>query len=56
MQQGTGVGTGVQLLTVERECLLLEADVKHSEVQILFSLLNAPPPSALSQSVAWIAV
>ena len=28
VQQGTGVGTGVQLLTVEQECLLLEADVK----------------------------
>ena len=40
VQQGTGVGTGVQLLTVEQECLLLEADVKHSEVQNLFSLLN----------------
>ena len=39
-QQGTGVGTGVQLLTVEQECLLLEADVRHSEVQNLFSLLN----------------
>ena len=26
VQQGTGVGTGVQLLTVEQECLLLEAD------------------------------
>ena len=32
--------TGVQLLNVEQECLLLEADVKHySEVQNLFSLL-----------------
>ena len=31
MQQGTGVGTGVQLLTVEQECQLLEANVKHSE-------------------------
>ena len=40
-------GTGVQLLTVEQECLLLEADVKHSEAENLFSLLNAPPPSAL---------
>ena len=29
-----------KLLTVEQECLLLEADVKHSEVQNLFSLLN----------------
>ena len=56
VQQGTGVGTGVQLLTVEQECLLLEADVKHSDVHSLFSLLNAPPPSALFQSVAWIAV
>ena len=45
-QQGT-VGTGAQLLTVEQECLLLQAAVKHSEVQNLFSLLNAPPPSAL---------
>ena len=26
VQQGTGVGTGVQLLTVEQQCLLLEAD------------------------------
>ena len=42
VQQGTGVGTGVQLLTVEQECLSLEADVKHSEVQHLFSLLNEP--------------
>ena len=41
VQQGSGVGTGVQLLTVEQEWLLLEADVKHSEVQNLFSLLNA---------------
>ena len=41
VQQGTGVGTRVQLLTVEQECLLLEADVKHSEVS------NAQPPSAL---------
>ena len=40
VQQGTGVGTGVQRLTVEQESLLLEADVKHSEVQNLFSLLN----------------
>ena len=39
--------TGVKLLTVEQECLLLEADVKHSEVQNLFSPLNAPPPNAL---------
>ena len=31
VQQGTGVGTGV---------LLLKTDVKHSEVQNLFSLLN----------------
>ena len=30
-------GTGVQLLTVEQECLLLEAVVKHSEVRNLFS-------------------
>ena len=29
-------GTGVQLLTVEQECLLLEAEEKHSEVQNLF--------------------
>ena len=28
VQQGTGVGTGVQLSTVEQVCLLLEADVK----------------------------
>ena len=34
-------GTGVQVLTVEQECLLLEVDVKHYEVQNLFSLLNA---------------
>ena len=40
VHQGTGVGTGVQLWTVEQECLLLEANVKHSEVQNLFSLLN----------------
>ena len=40
VQQGTGVGTGVQLLTVEQECLLLEADLQHSEVQNLYSLLN----------------
>ena len=40
-------GTGVQLLTVEQECQLLEADVKHTEVQNLFSLLDAPPPGAL---------
>ena len=46
MQQGTGVGTGVQLLTLEQECLLLEANVKHSEVQNLIYLLNALPPSA----------
>ena len=45
--KGTGIGTGVHLLAVEQECLLLEADVKHSEVQNLFSLPNAPPPSAL---------
>ena len=44
---GTDVGTGVQLLTLEQECLLLEANVKHSEVQNLFSLANAPPPSPL---------
>ena len=37
----------ILLLTVEQECLLLEADVKHSEIQNLFSLLNAPHPSAL---------
>ena len=33
-------GTGVQLLTVEQDCLLLGADVKHSEVQNLFSSPN----------------
>ena len=33
-------GTGVQLLTVEQECLLLGTDVKHSGVQNLFSLPN----------------
>ena len=47
-------GNGVQPLIVEQECLLLEADVKHSEVQNLFPLLNAPPPSALFYSVAWV--
>ena len=39
-------GTGVQLLTVEQECLVLEADVKHSEVQNLSLLLDAPPPKS----------
>ena len=34
-------GTGVQLLTVEQECLLLGTNVTHSEVQNLFSLPNA---------------
>ena len=48
-------GTGVQLFTVEQECLLLGTDVKHYEVQNLFSPPNAPPPSALFKSVAWIA-
>ena len=33
-------GTGVPLLTTEQECLLLEADVQHSEFQNLFSLPN----------------
>ena len=33
-------GTGVQLLTVEQECLSLGTDVKHSEVQNLSSLPN----------------
>ena len=33
-------GTGVQMLTVEQEYLLLGTDMKHSEVQNLFSLLN----------------
>ena len=32
---GNWCRTGVQLLTVEQECLLLEADVKHPEVQKL---------------------
>ena len=33
-------GTGVQLLTVEQEYLLLGTDVQHSEFQNLFSLLK----------------
>ena len=37
---GNWCRTGVQLLTVEQECLLLEADVKHPEVQNSFSLHN----------------
>ena len=35
-QQGTVVGTGVQLLTVEQECLLLEANVKRAASKCAF--------------------
>ena len=39
-------GTGVQLLTVEEECLSLGTDLKHSEVHVLFSIPNASGSSA----------
>ena len=51
-------GIGVQLLTVEEECLSLGTDVKHSEVHDLFSIPNASRkfcefPFVFLQQVSW---